>query len=253
MIQELQKADLWKRISAYIFDKIFVFILAVGFAFLLSIGVDFDSYSQKCAEKLEYYETLYNTDFEMSTEDYENLTEEGKTAYAQAEEALYNDAEAVRILSTMFNLTLIITIFGILISYMLLEFLVPMLFKNGQTLGKKIFGIAVMRIDGVKISPLLLMVRTLLGKYTIETMVPVLIIIGLMFGLVGFAGPVVILLILITNVAMFIATKTRSPIHDMLANTVTVDLASQMIFDTPEALLEYKQKIHEEEANKAQY
>ena len=36
------------------------------------------------------------------------------------------------------------------------------------------------------------------------------------------------------------------PIHDKLAGTVTVDLASQMIFDSPEALLEYKKRLHAE-------
>jgi hypothetical protein len=34
----------------------------------------------------------------------------------------------------------------------LLEFLVPYLLKNGQTVGKKMFSLGVMRVDGVKIS-----------------------------------------------------------------------------------------------------
>ena len=66
-------------------------------------------------------------------------------------------------------------------------------------------------------------------------------------------GPVIILLILVMNLGMIIATRTRSPIHDMLANTVAIDFASQMIFDTPEALLEYKQRIHAEMAEKKEY
>ena len=47
--------------------------------------------------------------------------------------------------------------------------------------------------------------------------------------------------------------KTNSGIHDMLASTVVVDLASQMIFDSPEDVLEYKTKIHEEEVKHAKY
>ena len=36
MYQDLQKASLWKRISAYIFDVILLVTVAVGVAFLLS-------------------------------------------------------------------------------------------------------------------------------------------------------------------------------------------------------------------------
>ena len=50
-----------------------------------------------------------------------------------------------------------------------------------------------------------------------------------------------------------ILTHTRSPIHDLVAKTVTVDFASQMIFDSEEALLAYKTKLHEEKARRAEY
>ena len=40
---------------------------------------------------------------------------------------------------------------------------------------------------------------------------------------------------------------------DKLANTVTVDLASQMIFNTEEDLIAYKQKIAAEKAAKQSY
>ena len=94
------------------------------------------------------------------------------------------------------NLTLVITSISILLGYLLLEFVVPLIFKNGQTLGKKIFGIALMRNDGVKINTVMLFVRTVLGKYTIETMVPVLVIIMTFFGSAGIIGLAVLLLIM---------------------------------------------------------
>ena len=47
--------------------------------------------------------------------------------------------------------------------------------------------------------------------------------------------------------------KQCGKIYDMLANTVTVDMASQMIFDSPEALLEYKQRVHAEAVERAEY
>ena len=140
------------------------------------------------------------------------------------------------------------SLFLILFAYLLLEFVVPLLLKNGQTLGKKIFGIAIMRTDGVKITPFALFVRTVLGKYTIETMVPVLIVIMIYFSILGLTGTVVLGLIALLQIILLAATKSRSAIHDLLACTVAVDFASQRIFDSSEELLEYKKKLHEERA-----
>ena len=50
-----------------------------------------------------------------------------------------------------------------------------------------------------------------------------------------------------------ISTPTNSLIHDLLANTVVVDYASQMIFETREDMIHYKEKIHAEMAAKQEY
>ena len=50
-----------------------------------------------------------------------------------------------------------------------------------------------------------------------------------------------------------IASKTNSAIHDKLASTVTVDLASQMIFDTQEELIKFKEQKAQEAASRAEY
>jgi uncharacterized RDD family membrane protein YckC len=133
------------------------------------------------------------------------------------------------------------------LGYVLLEFVIPLIFKNGQTVGKKIFGIAVMREDGVRISPMLLFVRTILGKYTVETMLPVFIIVMIFLGAMGIVGVVVLAAILITQIVLLIVTKARTPLHDVLSHTVTVDYASQLIFDSVEDMIAYKKKIHAEQ------
>ena len=214
---------------------------------------NFEGYAEQYEARRDYWSDYYGTNLSITEENYSELTEDEKLRFDNAVTALSADNEANYSTYMMFNLSLIIVTFGVLLSYLLLEFVVPLLFGNGQTLGKKIFGIAVMRIDSVKISPLILFIRTVLGKYTIETMIPILILIGIGFGLIGIMGPIIILLVIVCNIIMVIATKTNSPIHDMLANTVTVDMTSQLIFDTPEALLEYKQKVHAEMAEKADY
>ena len=136
---------------------------------------------------------------------------------------------------------------------MIFEFIIPLKFKNGQTLGKKVFGVGVMRVDGVKLSVFQLFVRTILGKYTLETMLPAMLILLLVFNIMPVACLAGIAIILITQIIFVLFSQLHTPIHDAIAGTVTVDFASQMIFETPEALLEYKKRIHAEAAERAEY
>ena len=52
---------------------------------------------------------------------------------------------------------------------------------------------------------------------------------------------------------MLVLTKDRSVLHDKLAQTVTVDMSSQMIFETTDDLVAYKNKLQAENAEKAAY
>lgn len=248
----LQKASMWKRISAWLFDLILLCTVVAGFAFLISLAFGYDSHVSALEQKYRDYEAEYGISLEIEAEEYETLSDEKKAAYEAADKAFSEDEEAQGIYYVIFNLTLITAIFSVLFGYMTMEFLLPLLFGNGQTLGKKIFGIGVMRIDSVKINPTVLLIRTLLGKYTIETMLPLLLLLMIFFGLLGIGGTLVIALILLTNIVMMCITRTNSAIHDMLANTVTVDIASQMIFDSEQQLLAYKQRMHAESISKSE-
>lgn len=164
----IQKASSWNRIIAALFDFILMAVLAVGVAFCLSAILGYQSHFERLEARYAAIEEEYGVDFDLALSDYENMSEEEKAKLVEADNAVKNDAEAVYEYNMLFSLSLIILTFSILIAFMALEFVVPLIFKNGQTLGKKIFGIAVMREDGVKVSPLLMFVRTVLGKYTLD-------------------------------------------------------------------------------------
>lgn len=253
MICDLQKANIWKRASAYLFDFILIGIVAVGIGFLLSLILGYDTQIEKMETAYAVYEEKYGIDLNISTEDYEKLSDEEKAVYEAANKEFSADPEIVRIYGLLVNLTLIIVTFGILISYLLLEVLVPIFFKNGQTIGKKVFGVAIMRVDGVKLSFPLLFVRTVLGKFTIETMFPLLLLMMVFVGALDIVGIVIVLLLGILQIVAICASKTNSAIHDLISGTVTVDLASQMIFDSAEELIEYKKRISAEAAARADY
>ena len=248
MIGELQRASLWKRISAALLDFILLGIVAAGVAMVLSSVLGYNEYNQTMLDGYAKYEAEYGVVFDISYEEYEALSAEARTQYDIAFEALSKDEAVNRAYVMTLSLTLLIVSLAIFFSYIILEFIVPKLFQNGQTVGKKIFGLALMKTNGIKINSISLFIRTILGKYTIETMIPVLIFIMIYFNTIGIVGPAVLFLILIMELVLLFTTHNRSLVHDLLANTVTVDLASQMIFDSEEALLEYRKKLHAEEA-----
>ena len=245
---DLQKANMWKRISAALCDIILLAIVVVGMAFLLSTVLGYDTYYERLEASYDKYEAEFGVSFDATSAELAEMSDDERALFEAATKALSDDSDVQYTLGMLFNLTLIIITFSILFAYLLLEFLVPLLFRNGQTLGKKVFGVGVMREDGVRLSAVQLFARTVLGKYTLETMLPALIVIMILFGVMGIFGTVIVLLLLGVQLVMFFATKTNSVIHDKLARTVTVDMASQMIFDSPEELLAYKKRIHEEQA-----
>ena len=134
-----------------------------------------------------------------------------------------------------------------------MEFILPLKLGTGQTLGKKIFGIGLMKTEGVKVNGVALFIRAILGKYAIETMVPALILLMIYWGTIGVVGPAVVFLILLTEIILVIATCTNSLIHDLLASTVAIDEASQKIFNTPEEMAAFKAEIAAEIAQREKY
>jgi uncharacterized RDD family membrane protein YckC len=255
MSYDLQRADFWKRASAWLLDAILVVIASVGFVFLLSLITNINSYGDDYQAVMDKYEAEYGVDFDEVSNlgKYNALSEaerarvdEAFAAFAKDEDALYNYNMIIQLI--ILNISL-----GIFLGFLCLEFIVPMLFKNGQTIGKKVFGIAVMRLDGIRINGQILFIRSILGKYAVETMIPLMMLAWILLGKAGIMGIIIILLVLVGNLVMMIATRTNSAIHDQLSHTVTVDMSSQLIFDSYDAMLEYKQKLHAEAVEKADY
>lgn len=252
MMHDLQKPSMWKRISAALLDAILIFVVIEGIALLMMALTGFNSLVERRDALEEKYITMYDIDRDMSVEELNALPNEQKLAYQAkveaANKAYQDDPEVSEVFRKLFSLSILTTTFSTLIAFLILEFMVPLLFKNGQTLGKRIFSIGVIRIDGVKISPVILFARNILGKCTIGTLVPMYLIMMVSFGLLGLVGLIVLGALLLAQVIMFFFTKYHTPIHDKFAQTLTVDISTQLVFDSPEELLEYKKRIAAEQA-----
>ncbi len=255
MIYDLQKANVWKRISAFLFDGILLVMVALGVALVLSTITNYDAYLEEYNSYRQEYSEKFNIDL---SKDYTDLTDSEEDKALEEQLRKFNDEfgrdpRVRNVYAQMLSRIFFIFTFSTFVAFLLLELMVPLLFKNGQTLGKKIFGIAVMRIDGVRVIPLQMIARSLLGKYAVETMLPLTLFVFLIFGLMGWVSPLVILLLLVLEVWVFFSSGNRSMVHDVFAKTVTVDYASQLIFDTEADLLAYKEKVHQESVAKQSY
>ena len=265
MIYDLQKASMLKRISAGLLDFLTVIVIATGFFFLLSAIFNYDGileeYDARYEVLVEEVKLEYNIDYnsisKMTQEEYDEfynrLKEENRLKDLEdAEKYMVNDEKLNLIFENIFTFTLLVVTFGIMLAYLLFELVIPLFLKNGQTIGKKVFGICLMMENGVKVKPIPLLIRTLLGKYTVETMILVYCFVMvflfrvvngfsvLLFGLTA--------IIMISQLILLIVSKKNLMIHDAMAYTVVVDKESQMIFNNEEELIKYKQEVADKNA-----
>ena len=256
MIYDLQKASFWKRASAFLFDLVIMIVVVVGIASLMSMAMKYElHYSnmehERDVEK-QKIESEYGCELDLSV-GYSQMTEQQKEMYEKLDNAISENDTFQAAAFLLLNYSLVICLVSTFAAYAILEFAVPMIFGNGQTLGKKLFSIGVIRTNTVKASRLVLFVRMLFGKFTIETVLPLFVLIMMFFGIIGIVGPVVILGLVLLEVVAMLATRTRSALHDLIADCCVVDLSTQMVFESEQALLDYKKKIHEENVANSPY
>ena len=281
---ELKKIGIVKRASAGLLDLILLAVLATGFMWIISLISGFDHKQDLAAqyyndyyvqwenfrkENLEDIATNYGFTYEVNEEDDTyTLTKDNKTYsldevmdifvhdVAKSEEmlAIYKKYEELtpyvikmeNQAQLVYNLTFMMISLGILLAYLVLEFILPIILKNGQTVGKKVFSICLVRPNCVKIAPIALFARTFLGKFAVETMFPVLLVFLFLFGGLGWISIILLAALVILNAVLFFVTKNRTPIHDIFASTVAVDMKLQMIYASEEELNEKKSVQHKE-------
>ena len=255
---ELQRADFWKRISAFMFDVIVLGVIIIMVATAMSAIFQYDKHVEVVSQIEKEYEEKYIAEYgvnpDITAEEFAALTEEEKAPYYQMDEERQANPYLRSAYNMLSSLKFAIPSVSILIGYILAELVIPIFFKNGQTLGKKAFGLGVIHTNGVRMHGQAHFVRVLIGKCLIETLVPFYFVMLVLNGSLGpLLGIVMLGLLLVLQIFAVASTKTRSTIHDLVSDTVVVDMLSQMVFETPDDLMEYKQKLHEEMVNKQEY
>ncbi len=248
---DIQKPSFFKRFSAGLFDFIITLVLVTGIAFLISSVTGYDKYAAKMTAVVESYSEEYGVDLSISKD--KLSTQEEQERYENGRNALMSDTEYLKNQNMMFSLILVMFSLSPLFAILIWEFLIPLWLKNGQTVGKKIFGIGVMRVDGIEVDGVIMFTRSVLGKFTIETMVPLLIVGMILIGGAGNGGRIALVGILTLQCGLYLFTKYHTMIHDSLAKTVVVEMSSQLIFKSHQDLIDYKNKLAAEAAQNSQY
>lgn len=257
MSAEISKAHLGRRAAAWVLDMMLLMMLSVGAMFGLMTLLDQQTYYTTYLTACETYMQEYGIPSEMTQEEYEKMTQAERESYEaavlQADQALKEDAQAMNAFSMFVQTSLLSISLGILAAVLVTEFVVPLLLKNGQTLGKKAFSIGVVRTDGVKANIWQLLVRALLGKYSIETMVPVFLCLMLLVNMMDITGVIVMGGLLLLQLIVCYTSKTNALIHDLLAGTVVVDLNTQRVFATTDDLIAHVQRMQADRAARQDY
>lgn len=246
MTISIQKANFWKRFSAWLFDTVLLVFATISLVLALGSVLGVSAKAERYAEKIEEHSTAieaeFDIDFEIkNSESYEEMDEEERAAYDELYQAANDelsqrikaDSEAVAIWNGFLRSLFLSVSLSLVLSHFIFNFTLPLFLKNGQTLGKKMLGLCVVRTNAVKISPVVLFTRQIVGGLLIETMVVLFMCTLIPVGLIT------ALLVQILQIYLILKTPTHSLIHDLIADTVVVDFQSQRIFDSQQEMEEF--------------
>ena len=222
-MNSLNTPRLWKRFAALLFDGTLTLIIALVCSLIFSSMVKTPEADAAIADAYDRFGQEYGVNFNISQEEYALLTEEEIARYDEAYAAMGEDPAVISAYEDILRLSLLTIALAILVPFLFLELLVPLVLGNGQTLGKRIIGLGVVQKNGDAVAPLQLTVRTIVGKYTIETLVPVLFLLMSALGVLGLA---VALLVVAAQILLLCTSKDRAVIHDRISSTVCVEVHS---------------------------
>ena len=252
MIYDFQKASLLKRISAFLLDFILVTIIATFIAWIISLITHYSDLVTEFQGYYTQYEEMYGVTLTNESV-YAGYTDAQKETVQQAFDAMNADQNVIRCWGLVSTLPIVMVSVGLLISTLLVEFVMPIILKNGQTIGKKVFKLGVVNPNGVLCTNFQLCTRALLGKCVVEYMIPGIVIVMMAFGTLGFVGPIILLILLAAQGIIFLTNLNRPFFHDLISNTLVCDLSTQKTFKTYAEMIAYKEEVNKQVAEQSAY
>ena len=238
---DFYKAKPLKRLAAYIIDLILLLIITASVAAGMFAAMDYQVYEEQFDQACQVYGEQFGVDLTASRADQAELSEEVQDKYLEAWEALNADAQAMDSIKEMLRITLLSAVAGFFAGYLILEVMIPLIFKNGQTVGKKLLGLCVMHKYHVRVGTMQIIYRAILGKYFLETLIPVVLLILSNYGVLGTTASLLLSVIAMTQGFIVMMSQANCGIHDKLFKTVVTDFKQQHIFDTLNERIDYEE------------
>ncbi|MBQ9731111.1 MAG: RDD family protein [Bacilli bacterium] len=261
---DIKQAKISKRIYAFLIDLlIFIVIFSASMFFFTKYVEDYNDtkkvYDDKCLEynlvvektneNGEKYTTTWTVyDFMLSSfassgchaekeEDIKEVTEACQKEFNEflikQNDAFGNDAVATTAYNTVVKYRVGFYAISSFLALLIINIVFPLIFKNGQTLGKKVFKLGLVNKKGIKVGTFNIVVRFLIGIFALEVFPLMLYLavsnvytIGLLFGM-GLS---------FVNFCLFIFTKNHNLVHDYIGGTIVVDLHTTIIFNSVEEM-----------------
>lgn len=127
--------------------------------------------------------------------------------------------------------------FSSFLAQLLIFLFIPLLLKNGRTLGMLLFRVGLVGANGLRLKTTSLLIRFFLGLFVIETLGTIFL-----FSLSEVLGIVYIIILL----GAVISLPKNKAIHDVIGRTVVVDMDAQYIIDTFEEKVEAQKQEYKQ-------
>ena len=223
------------RVAAFILDFVLLLILFTGILYFISLFADFDNHYAILQE--EYKKVGYLI-FNPEVNDYVFITPDSPN-YDSVIDLINENELLLKELSFVNRFSVNAPLISVTISMFILEFIIPLFLKNGQTIGMKFFKIALISNNNLAVTSTQLFARCLIGKIAILGVVPVLAILYIFLNAGGgLFGSIILLIIVIIQLIMIIKNKNHEGIQDKIAQVYPVNFTETVIYKTQKELEE---------------
>lgn len=222
------------RIAAFVLDFILFVVLLTGLLFIFMKIFNFDEYYNILDNE---YKNIGYKIYDETTKSYHYISESAPNFNEVIEK--YKNSEIIKEYGYKVNkLVLNIPMLSIFISMFILEFMIPLFLKNGQTIGMKCFHIALISNSGIKTKPIQLFIRFIFGKVVLISIVPYMCLFYSFFNMNGgLFGTIVIALIYIINIVLLFKGN-HAGLCDAIASVYPVDYQQTIFYDNEKEMQE---------------
>lgn len=216
-----------KRTGAFLIDFLLTVVIAILVSFPAKAIASYDSAVENMDSAFEAIASRHGVSIDITNEQYAAFTEEELAAWEAAFTEIADNEQAMDLYNKTVRLSMTLTYVCLIVGVLVVEIGFPFYFANGQTPGKKIFGLRIEKKDGKPVGFSTLLIRSILGKLIIEYGIPVLFYFNLVYGAGVSAASVGFLMLATAQLMSFFLTEDRRVIHDFLASTHVVKLDNQ--------------------------